>query len=465
MWIGPKLARRVPGRRAPRRLLAPVALLMSALSLAVCSGRQVPQGDLLDLRRYEATEPADAVAALQKRLDRGQAQLTYEERRGYLESALRLLHVPPSSQALVFSKTSFQAPRISPQAPRAVYFNDDVYIGWVQDGDVLEVSAVDPQLGAVFYVLPQRDEGPHRFVRVSKQCLECHYSAMTGGIVGHIMRSVHVLPDGQPDLAAGSFLTTDQSPLAERWGGWYVSGTASGQRHMGNQAAGKAPEADVTDLRRLLDVSPYLTGHSDIVALMALAHQTHVHNLIARANWSSRAALADERQLRAEIGGLSSAPLKSTMARIEAAVDPLVDGLLFVGEAPLAAPVAGTSTFAADFAARGPRDRRGRSLRELDLKRRLLRYPCSYLIYSRAFDGMPELARNAAYRRIWEILSGRTGVRSATNATPEERKAALEILIDTKPEFAAWISHGRIRRFADDGRDPHEHNRINVRTR
>jgi hypothetical protein len=109
--------------------------------------------------------------------------------------------------------------------------------------------------------------------------------------------------------------------------------------------------------------------------------------------------------------------------------DELVDYLLFAGEAPLPAPVSGTSGFADEFAARGPADTHGRSLRQLDLKTRLLRYPCSYMIYSDAFAALPPLARDAIYQRLWRVLS---------QPTPEHR-AIVEILRDTKPDLPAYF--------------------------
>ena len=49
---------------------------------------------------------------------------------------------------------------VSGRTPRALYFNDDVFVGYCQDGEVLEISVADPQLGAVFYTLGQ---AWHRF--------------------------------------------------------------------------------------------------------------------------------------------------------------------------------------------------------------------------------------------------------------------------------------------------------------
>ncbi len=166
---------------------------------------------------YYNTEPNDPISNLQKRLDAGDIELEYESNRGYLESILKHLAVPPSSQVLVFSKTSFQLKRIGPLTPRALYFTDDVYMGWVRGGDVMEFSAVDPKLGTNFYTLSQHEEERPKFVRHTHECLQCHGSTMTRGVPGHVVRSVYPGPDGQPLLQHGSFLTDHKSPFQERW--------------------------------------------------------------------------------------------------------------------------------------------------------------------------------------------------------------------------------------------------------
>src|SRR5262249_34655453 len=99
----------------------------------------------------------DPVTRLQQRLDRGEVKLAYDPKFGYLPSVLRNLGAPVSSQILVFSRTSFQAARIYPRAPRALYFTDDVSVGFVRNGDVVELAAADPTHGAVFFTLDQKD--------------------------------------------------------------------------------------------------------------------------------------------------------------------------------------------------------------------------------------------------------------------------------------------------------------------
>ncbi|MFC1759313.1 hypothetical protein ACFL2H_11195, partial [Planctomycetota bacterium] len=183
---------------------------------------------------YTNSAPNDRIAGLQAKIDSGEVQLDFEEERGYLRSVLHHLNIPISTQSLVFSKTSFQLRRITPRTPRALYFNDDVYIGWVIDGDVIEVSAVDPQLGANFYTLEQRQTKRPKFTRRTHACLQCHGSTLTEGVPGHLVRSVYPNEDGHPILSARTFRTDHSSPLEQRWGGWYVTGEHGKQRHLGN---------------------------------------------------------------------------------------------------------------------------------------------------------------------------------------------------------------------------------------
>jgi hypothetical protein len=186
-----------------------------------------------DVIRYLNTPPNDVVARLQRRLDEGSTRLSFQEPHGYLLSVLQALNVPISSQTLVFSKTSSQQELISPSNPRALYFNDNVYVGWVQGGKVLELASVDPSQGTMFYTLNQRSMTQPKFVR-RQECLQCHAAPVTLGVPGLLMRSVFSAADGSPELKAPVFTTDHRSPLQERWGGWYVTGTYGPQRHMGN---------------------------------------------------------------------------------------------------------------------------------------------------------------------------------------------------------------------------------------
>ena len=437
-------------RRATGRLCTAAMALLAVLAGTVRAQSDSPceQEPIL----YSTPAVNDPVARLQKHLDAGEAKLTYDDSHGYLRSVLELLEVPVSSQMLVFSKTSFQRDRISPESPRAVYFNDSVYVGSVQLGEVVEVSAVDPQKGAIFYTLSQQRSERPAFRRQTHDCLQCHDSSLSLGVPGHIVRSVYPDTNGQPILSAGTFVTSHNSPLSERWGGWYVTGTHGAQTHMGNVNVPRPGHhepprrldfsggTNVTSLAGRCDVSPYLSPHSDIVALMVMEHQVYLHNLMTRANYQTRLALRDEAAMNRALGRPLEERLDSTLSRVKSVGEPLVKYLLFVEEAPLTDRVEGTSSFAREFAAGGPRDRQGRSLRDFDLDKRLFRYPLSYLIYSEAFDSLPDLAREYVYRRLWQVLSGEDKTGKFGNLTEADRQAIVAIVRDTKrdlPEY--WI--------------------------
>jgi hypothetical protein len=381
-----------------------------------------------DTIAYSKTPASGAVARLQRRIDEGKVKLKHEAAYGYLLSVLAELKVPKSSQILVFSKTSFQRERISPHNPRAVFFSDDVYVGYVPGSPMLEISAVDPKLGAVFYTLDQSPVEKPRFTRAD-QCLECHASGKTMGVPGHLVRSFETDESGVTDLKSGISLVNHRTPFEERWGGWYVTGTHGDQTHRGNLIGADAFErqkrepnylGNLTNLSQFFDASIVPTPHSDIVALMVLEHQTHMHNYLARLNQAARITLLQYGHVR----------------YLQSAVDAFLKYLLFTEEAELTAPVNGTSEFAREFAMAGLKDSKGRSLRDFDLRRRMFKYPCSYLIYSKAFDELPGPLKETIYKRLFEILNGKD--KEFESIQPQTRLAILEILRETKTDLPKY---------------------------
>lgn len=401
---------------------------------------------------YSVATPDNAVDHLQARLDAGEESLAHDPRHGYLGSVLEALHVPVSSQTLVFSKTSLQQPLISPLSPRALYFNDDVYVGGVPNGDVVEISVADPALGTVFYTLDQQEVDRPRFQRRTDDCLICHGGAQTGGVPGHVVRSVYPDASGQPIFSAGSYRVDHTTPFVQRWGGWYVTGSHGGIGHLGNRTYLRRPDCDgpdgmeglnVTSLDDRFDIDACLSPHSDLVALTVLAHQTAAHNAITKASFRTRTALHREMVLNRELGEPGTKRWPSTDTVIESAVEDLVDAFLFRNEAPLGEPIRGTSRFAAEFAAAGPHDSHGRSLRHFDLARRTFRYPCSFLIYSRSFDALPEEVRTRFWKRMDEVLSGADASGRHPHLSASDRSAVKLILAETKPGAPAdWRAPG-----------------------
>lgn len=389
--------------------------------------------------QYGHAETNDPVAALNARLRDGSATLAFNAGNGYLSSVLAALDVPVDSQTLVFSQSSLQGPKISMHNPRAVFFNDTVSVGWVRGGDLLEVAVQDRQQGVLFYALPQQPPAAGGGARAAapqlvrdEQCLACHLSWETLGVPGLTIHSVFPLPDEKSYV--NGFTTVHGSPLEQRWGGWWVTGDTGGARHMGNVPVmpsdkGRAirnPLQPLPSVSGLFDHTGYPSLHSDVVALMVLEHQAQMTNHLTRIGWEARVAAAERTADKA--------------ARVrEAAVD-VVDYLLFVDEASFTGPMRASTAFPSTFTARGPKDAQGRSLRDFDLRTRLFRHRCSYMIYTPAFDALLPSAKDAVYARLWEVLSGRDKAPKYRILPRAERLAIVQILKQTKPDLPPYFT-------------------------
>ena len=384
----------------------------------------------------DTTGLADPVSQLRTRILLGETALQHEPHRGYLDSLLKELGIPNDSQSLVFSKTSSQNDHIGPATPRAIYFNDQVYIGWVPQGEVIDIVSVDPSRGCIFFTLEQTESTRPQFARPS-DCIRCHQSPKTSGVPGVLVRSVFTGPDGYPVSQIADFVSGHNSPLSRRWGGWYVTGRVENDTHLGNfllpdrTPPSMEPTAyrPVTNLSASFDVRPYLTRDSDVVALLVLEHQIRMQNLLIRLNYDARLA---------QVASMVSSPRVAETTPYALAAEALLEYMLFRNETPLKGRVSGTFGFAAAFQAVGPRDRRGRSLRDFDLVHRIFRYPCSYLIYSPSFDALPADVKAYLWTRLDTIFAGMDPIPSYSTMPPEERRALREILEDTKPEYKAW---------------------------
>lgn len=396
---------------------------------------------------YERMPRDNAVARLQDRLDRGEVKLEFRRPRGYLDSLLAALAIDPSSQTLVYSKTSLQVGRISAATPRAIYFNDETYVAWVQGGENIEIGAMDAKLGQVFYVLPNRMNRAPRLERQTLECLSCHdtYELSGGGVPRFLLMSTYVDIHGNQLTHEGQIITSDETQLKYRWGGWYVTGQSGKQVHLGNIQVANVEQlvhldqvrrGNLDTLRGLFDTRPYLTDKSDIVALLVLQHQVDVQNLLTRVSFEVRTALA--KAPRRPGAAPSAGPSEKTRAELKPFMDQLVDAMLCVDAARFTGKITGNSGFDRWFEARGPRDPLGRSLRDLDLTRRLFKYPLSYLVYSAAFDGLPSYAKRYVYGRFVDILTGRDESAAYAELSPGDRQAILEILSATKPDFARF---------------------------
>jgi hypothetical protein len=371
---------------------------------------------------YSTATVNDPVAGLNRKLADGSVTLTFDEAgAGYLKSVLEALRIPVSSQMLAFAETSLQAKKINKANPRAVYFKDDVAVAWVRNGDVLEMAGQDPRQGTVFYTLPQQPLAAPRFER-NDTCLACHLSWDTLAVPGPVLQTVFPRQN-ELEYANGGFVD-HRLPIDERWGGWFVTGKQVPARHMGNQpmmqpTPRKGPVQKLATVEGEFDTARYLAHTSDIAALLVFDHQVHATNLITRLNWEARAG---------------------TPARVDEAASELVDYLLFVDEAPIPGRVEGASGFAEAFAAMGPRDSKGRSLRDLKLEGRAMTYPLSYMVYTPMFDALPATARDAVAARMGAVLAGRDTRPKYAHLTPALRTAIVEILRETKPGLEVHTS-------------------------
>lgn len=432
----------------------------AALLLAGLTATTVPAQDAYEREpvNYWSAALTDPVTKLKKDLESGDLELDATTERSWLAGLLAALKVPESSQVLVFSKTSLQRSRISPETPRALYFNDEVYVGWVPGGAV-ELAAIDPSVGPVFYLLErpapaivtatgQTAQGRPVFLR-DQECLSCHAGPMTGNVPGFMIRSVYPDAQGNPILTAGTKLTGHHSPLEQRWGGWYVTGSHHPMLHMGNALARETAQgadldmasgANANSLTGYFDVSRYPLDQSDIVALMVLEHQVNLQTMMTQAQYAVKSALYREDAMRREMPDAGPSLGDSTRRIITHEAARLVKNMLFVDEAPLADEgVSSASSFADDFARGAPRDQTGQSLKTLHLGSRLFKNRCSYLIHSPYFNALPPRLLEEISRLMREALVGRDAHGHAAHLRPEEKRRITAILRETMPAFAgSW---------------------------
>ena len=380
---------------------------------------------------YSTSQPHDPVSAVQQKILSGELKLKWDEKFGYLPALLDAFGAKKSSQVLVMSKTSLQRRLITPENPRSVFFSDDVYLAYIPGAPVMEISSVDPQLGGTFYFIEQEKVRKPKFTR-SSDCLSCHGGQRTLGVPGHFVRSVPTDASGEMIALEEVRDITQCTPLKDRWGGFYVTGSSGSQFHRGNLIGEKDLEhfkrepgfkSNVTDLSPYFDTTKYHGTGSDIVALMVLEHQAHMHNYVARLNIEAKQMLAAYGHVR----------------YIRSQVDAFLRYLLFTEEFPLTQKIEGNPDFGHDFEARAIRDSKGRSLRDLDCKTRLFKYPCSFLIYSPSFDAISEPIKDVILHKLHDILTGKNDEAQFARLTPEDRKAVLEILLETKKTLPDYL--------------------------
>ena len=393
--------------------------------------------------QYAASPAKDRVAKLMDQLKSGQVKIEWDQTHGWLPSLLQQLEIPSASQTLVFSKTSQQNRKIGPSTPRAIYFSDDVYVGYVINGDFLEIGAVDPVQGARFYALDQAKAIHPSLDKASDQCMSCHETRKTQDVPGFLVRSVFPKKSGHPDFTKGTVSTDHSTPLAKRFGGWYVTGQHGSMRHRGNtfvkgrddDSFDKEDGANLPKLPAIAQAERHFEPTSDIVALMLLEHQVQFHNFVTKASYTARQTRHYDAQMNKVFERASDHRSDTSIRRVNSAAEKLVAYALFADEYKLASPIRGTEKFVQQFGKSAIRTSDGRSLRDLDLQTRLLKFPCSYLVYSESFQALPQEVLSVVKAKMLAVLRGENQSPEFEHLTAADRKSILEILTETHPLF------------------------------
>lgn len=398
---------------------------------------------------YSKTKADTPVTRIAERIKNGEKLLAGPTDTDVFVELLKLLNIPAESQTFVYSKTSAQNSRITPKRPRALYFSDNAYVGWVQGGNI-EVVSFDKNLGAVFHMIHLRSREPKQAPPIvrDQSCLQCHAGGSNSNYPGLLARSVYPDSNGQPLFQAGTFRIDHTSPLKERWGGWYVTGNAGGSSHLGNIIASdhvdrsvsieKIAEEPIGDLSKHIDCSPYPSkGSSDIVALMVLEHQVLVHNALVRGNLITQRALHQNAVLQPASSETGSESLSPTYERvIQQQADKIVNALLFADEFQIEGDgVEGSDAFQNAFRTNAKECSDGRSLKDFRLYERIFKHRCSYLIYSDPFTHLPEILKSRVLSKLKGILSAPAAWPDFDYLSQRERERILRIIEETLPDW------------------------------
>lgn len=360
----------------------------------------------------------------------------YDPSLGYLKSFLKAFNIPSSSQTLVFSKTSLQARRINSKNPRALYFSEDIHVGWVPSGDFLEVAVSSPTTGMNFYTVERGDTQP-QLVQKTHECLRCHAGSMTREIPGLMVRSLYPLNSGQPIFKAGSQIINQTIPLKKRWGGWFVTGISV--KHLGNRVYKETTEGvdGGTPLHPGTFNNKYLNNSSDVIALLVLEHQAQLHTLLSALTIHTRRALY-EQQVLDEYLERTKPVSDSSRTRIKHHADNVLKYMFFVDETRIPEIDVSQSIFAQDFSSLTPHDKKNRTLYQLQMKRRMFRYPFSYMVYSDTFNQLPSEALNYLWPEIARILNPQFIHPGYEHLNREDKIAIKEILLETHPAATTY---------------------------
>lgn len=401
----------------------------------------------LEPHGYFSKEAKDPVTLLMKRVQQGEVQIKEPNGKPLVERLLRELGLDRDTQVLVFSRTSLQRREVSYSNPRALYFNESVYLGWMPDGRI-EIASFDPELGPIFYFQRELDDKSSPLLERTRSCLGCHAGDATNFLPGSLGRSVY------PDQSGRSLRSIDDYrrsghhiPLHDRYGGWFVSGNHGSMRHMGNAIASRKggkitidreQYANIKKLDRFFSTDAYPAPGSDIAALLVFDHQVTMHHRLVEAAYRARQSLFDSKLDPGETDVSKLNEGRSIDEFIEGR-DKVVDYLLFREETPIP-EVSCDPGFRRAFNANRITDSRNRSLKDLQLKGRIFENRCSYMIYSPTFEQFPPMLKGAIYERIHEILTAPGPIEGFEYLGKAEKRRILEILHETKDDLpAGWL--------------------------
>ena len=401
----------------------------------------------LEPHGYFSKDAKDPTTLLMKRVQRGEVIINEKPGKPLVERFLKELQLHKDTQVLVFSKTSLQRRAVSHSNPRAIYFNESVYLGWMPNGRI-EIASFDPELGPIFYFQRQLGDGKSPLLARTRSCLGCHAGDATNFLPGSLGRSVY------PDQSGRSLLSLDEYrrsghhiPLTDRYGGWFVSGNHGSMRHMGNAIASREGGkvtidreqfANLEKLDRFFKTDAYPAPGSEIAALLVFDHQVTMHHRLVEASYRARQSLFDSKLDPKETDMSKLAKGRSREEFIEGR-DKVIDYMLFCEEVAIP-KVSCDPAFRRAFTSTRLPDRERRSLKDLRLDGRIFENRCSYMIYSPTFEHLPPMMKGAIYRRLHEILTSKDPIEGFQHLQQDEKRRILEILHDTKKDLPPnWL--------------------------
>ncbi len=313
-----------------------------------------------------------------------------------LRSLLKLLEIPVSTQMLVYSATSLQSGIINPHNPRALYYNSETSVGYIPGGR-LEVASLDAEAGMVYYIFDRLSPGGAlpRYVR-SDKCLNCHADTPSKNLPGLVVESISVNHSGGPLSTYHHGENGHTVPLDQRFGGWHLTGG----HHLTNTHANLVSTLEGDKLTHtanppgaLFNLQRYLLPTSDILPQLVHEHQVGFINRVVEAIYQAREP--DE-------------------AKLDALAQNFADYILFKNEAKLPpAGVVGEAAFIHDFQAVP------NVLREFDLRTRIFKYPCSYLLLTPTWQAVPPEVRKRVYALLQPVVAPAAAVVAALSKLPD----------------------------------------------